>query len=294
MTYYPAGQPEARRVKWTADYRQEVTSSINNHLSPLNELPIGAITAKLVAPLMRTVERNAPDMARKVRQRLRGIFDQAMEEGLILGNPLPTVKRRRAGERSHYPAITDLKGFGQILRDARAADPCKGIQRAHLLLAFASQRVGEVVGAKWEELELDGVDVPLGNTARTKRNDGAGNWSIPRERMKRKEEARGPHVVPLPPALLTALRQWKEDDAGSSEYVCPAPRDPEKPIMATRRPKRTSPDDTSDTMASPRSRRPASARGWPLRRYIFARYRRALSISGRNSLEPAISTSLEK
>ena len=39
-------------------------------------------------------------------------------------------------ERRHYPAITDIKAIGNILRAARAADPCKGIARAHMLLAF--------------------------------------------------------------------------------------------------------------------------------------------------------------
>ncbi len=116
------------------------------------------------------------------------------------------------------------------MRAAGAADPCKGIHRAHLLLVFTAQRVGEVVGAKWEEFELDGVDVPIANTQRTKRDRSAGIWSISRERMKRKDETRGPHLVPLPPALLALLRQWQKDDAGLSEYVCLAPRDPERSI----------------------------------------------------------------
>ena len=41
--------------------------------------------------------------------------------------------------------MTDLRGIGDILRNARKAESCKGVMRAHLLLAFACQRVGEVV-----------------------------------------------------------------------------------------------------------------------------------------------------
>jgi integrase len=81
----------------------------------------------------------------------------------------------------HYPAVTDLAGVGAILRAARATDPSKGIQRAHVLLAFTGQRVSEVVGAGWSEIDLD-----------------AGTWTIPRDRMKRKDEERGPHQIPLP------------------------------------------------------------------------------------------------
>jgi integrase len=48
--------------------------------------------------------------------------------------------------------------------------------------------------------------------------------------MKRKDVARGPHVVPLPPELLAALREWRKADGPNAVYVCPAPRDSTKPI----------------------------------------------------------------
>jgi len=80
------------------------------------------------------------------------------------------------------------------------------VQRAHLLLAFTAQRVGEIVGATWEEVDLR-----------------AGVWSIPRQRMKRKEEERGPHQVPIPPRLLALMKEWHKAD-GTGAYVCPSPR----------------------------------------------------------------------
>jgi integrase len=48
--------------------------------------------------------------------------------------------------------------------------------------------------------------------------------------MKRKDEQRGPHDVPLPPALLATLREWEKADGDGALYVCPAPRDPKYPI----------------------------------------------------------------
>ena len=221
---------EARRAKWTPDYKGEVAASLRNHLSDLNRLPMTKITAAVTAPVLLAVEKTAPLMLEKVRPRLRAILDDAVEHGIIPGNPLPAVRRRRKVERKHFPAVTDLAGLGAILRAARAADPCKGIARAHLLLAFTALRVSEVVGAAWTEFELDGVDVPIGETQRTKRDSAAGNWSVPRERMKRKDTIRGPHVVPLPPILLATLREWRQADGADTRYVCPAPRDPSKPI----------------------------------------------------------------
>ncbi|TAK84192.1 MAG: DUF4102 domain-containing protein [Betaproteobacteria bacterium] len=221
---------EARRMRWTQGYRDEVTASLKNHLAALDSQPLAKITAAMTAPMLLGVEQSAPHMVEKVRRRLRAILDDAVEHGIIPGNPLPATRRRKKLERRHFPAQTKLPEIGDILRAARAADPCKGIARAHALLVYTAQRVSEVVGAKWAEFELDGADVPIGEGQHTKRDANAGNWAIPRERMKRKDEDRGPHVVPLPPALLAALREWREADGAEAIYVCPAPRDPSKPI----------------------------------------------------------------
>ncbi len=215
-------EDEGRRKKWTPDYRAEVEASLRNHLSALNPLAISTIYAPLIVPMRRRIERTAPQMADKVDRRLRGILDFAVEEGLILANPLP--RRRARTERRHYPAVTDLDGVGKILRAARAADPCKGIMRAHVMLAFTAMRVSEVVGARWDEFELDGVKIEEDHKKRFVPE--AGNWSIPRERMKRKDPERGPHIVPLAPALLNLLREWRKADGEAALYLCPAPRDP--------------------------------------------------------------------
>jgi integrase len=145
-------------------------------------------------------------MAKKVRQRLRSIMDFAVEEGLIAANPIPAPRRhKRTSDRKHLAAVTTRDGVGEILRAAAKADVGRGVRRAHLLLVFTAQRISEVVGARWDEFDLDG-----------------GQWSIPRDRMKRKDRERGPHVVPLPPRLRESLRQWKEEDGSDGEYVCPS------------------------------------------------------------------------
>jgi len=224
---------EARRAKWSADYQLEVAASIKNHLDGLKSTPLTKITAALVAPLLHEVEERAPLMLEKVKPRLRAILDNAVEDGLIPGNPLPAARRRARPDRRHFPAVVDLPGIGDILRAARSADPCKGIRHAHTLLVGTGLRVSEVVGAKWSEFHLDGVEIPVGEGHHTKTDKSAGNWVVPRARMKQhKRVERGPHVVPLPPALLAQLRQWRAEDGDDAEYVCPSPRDPRKPITA--------------------------------------------------------------
>jgi integrase len=224
-------QREARRQQWTPDYRGEVQASLRNHLSKLNRLPLNEINASVVALPLRTIEHKAPHMLEKVRRRLNAILDYSVEHGLIVGNPLPAVRRSRKHQARHFPAITTLPAVGEILRAARASDPCKGVQRAHLLLAFTGMRVSEVVGATWPEFELTGVRVSVHNGLEAKFDRSAGNWTIPRERMKQhKNLERGPHIVPLPPGLIAALREWREADDSNAVYVCPAPRDAANPV----------------------------------------------------------------
>ena len=198
---------EARRAKWTPDYKEEVAASLRNHLDQLDALPIAEITAAMASPYLRKIERTAPDMAKKVRQRLRSIFDYAVEGGLIVGNPLPAPRRHKpTGDRAHLPATLAKDGVGAIMRAADKAEVGKGVRRAHYLAAFTAQRIGEIVPATWAEVDLQSA-----------------TWSIPRDRMKRKDAERGPHVVPIPPRLLAMMKEWRHTDGEDAVYVCPAP-----------------------------------------------------------------------
>lgn len=198
---------EARRARWTEDYREEVASSLRNHLAKLDPLPVADVTAAVAAPIIRAAEARAPDMAKKVRSRLRAILDFATEEGLLVVNPIPAARPRKGGaERRHLPAVLDREHVGGILRAADQTDVCRGVRRAHLLTVFTAQRISEVANAEWSEFDL-----------------GAGLWSIPRSRMKRKDAARGAHVIPLPPRLLAMLVEWKRADGEGARWVCPSP-----------------------------------------------------------------------
>lgn len=202
-----------RDPAWSATHRAQVQASIDNHLDALYPLPVTEITAALVAPMLAKAEHRAPLMFEKVRARLHRILDHAVTRGALERNPLPKPEPERRRNRRLFPAVTDVSGVGAILRAARAADPSKGIQRAHLLIAFTAQRISEVVGAAWSEFDLD-----------------AGTWTIPRTRMKRKDEQRGPHEIPIPPAMLQQLRQWRIADGLDGTLVCPAPRDSSRPV----------------------------------------------------------------
>ena len=98
------------------------------------------------------------------------------------------------------------------MRAARAADACKGVQRAHVILVYTALRISEAVGLRWQYFDFDAAtcSVPRWN------EDSQTKW--------------GPHVVPLPRRFLALLHEWRAADGPDAEFVCPAPRDPQKTI----------------------------------------------------------------
>ena len=105
------------------------------------------------------------------------------------------------------PATLTKEGIGAILRAADKAEVGKGVRRAHYVTLFTAQRIGEIVPATWDEIDMQSA-----------------TWSIPRDRMKRKDAERGPHLVPIPPRLLAMMKEWHHLDGDDAIYVCPALR----------------------------------------------------------------------
>jgi hypothetical protein len=86
-------------------------------------LPVTEINARIATPILDKIERSAPLMFEEVRRRLHRILDHAVTLGALERNPLPAPEPEHRKDRRHYPAITDLRSLGAVLRDARAADP---------------------------------------------------------------------------------------------------------------------------------------------------------------------------
>ena len=196
---------ESRRMEWSSDHEKKVTRSLEMHVfSALGGIPICDIRAKHVFPVMQALRLKSPDMAAKVEQRVRATFDYAVDAGVIDITPL-TAKRRSPKKKKSYPALLNVGQLHKFMAKAEAANLSRGVYQAHLLLAFTCQRVSEVVGATWDEIDFD-----------------TALWTVPRNRMKMKEDQRPDQVIPLPPILLSQLRRWH--DVSNSDYVCPGPR----------------------------------------------------------------------
>ena len=84
---------------------------------------------------------------------MKGIFEFALDRGLILSNPAKRIKRRKVV--SKQIAVPGLEQFKQLVAAIRQADGHKGNQErnkdgADLIefLAYSGARIGEVIGGK--------------------------------------------------------------------------------------------------------------------------------------------------
>lgn len=152
---------------------------------------IDRITRLELTELVKSISKTAPEVARNVRTYLDNLFEFAIDSGLVVANPVPPprILGKRGAQRHHdMLAESALPGFLVALDASRINPSTRG---AMLLLVLTACRKTEVVGARWDEFNLD-----------------AAEWVIPANRMKSRRE----HVVPLSTqavAILAELHKYK-------------------------------------------------------------------------------------
>ena len=190
--------------------RRQREREINNDLLPkfhsrqIKDLKRVEITAQL-----KSVERRAPEVARNVRNYLWGIFEHAIESGLIDANPVPSIRLMRKRDQANHPALT-LDQLGELLVQLDERSRMEARTRIALLLVILTAcRKSEIINGRWEEIDLQ-----------------AGGWEIPAERMKAKRT----HWVPLSPQAMALLKELRKLTPPGQEHLFPNRRDPKRPM----------------------------------------------------------------
>ncbi|KAA0913219.1 tyrosine-type recombinase/integrase [Aquicoccus porphyridii] len=156
----------------------------------LHHRPIRDITAAEVLHLLKRVERSGRrETAKKLRGTLAGVFRHAVVTLRADNDPTETIKGSLLPVKvTNRAAITDVKTFGQFLRDLDEYTGAGVIKDAILYQILTMTRPGEVRGAKQQEFDLE------------KRS-----WRIPADRMKMRRD----HIIPLSDqALELVKRNW--------------------------------------------------------------------------------------
>ena len=173
--------------------------------------PVSEIEAPaLVAMTKKTATRGALDIAKRNLQTCGQVFRFAIAHGLATRNPAIDIKPSDilpSRAKTHYARI-DARELPALLRKIEAYQGSAVTRLAMKLMALTFVRTGELIGATWDEFDLD-----------------ARRWNIPEKRMK----MRTPHIVPLSKQSLEVLRTL-HIVTGHGKLLFPGERDHDKPM----------------------------------------------------------------
>ncbi|MGO9057266.1 MAG: tyrosine-type recombinase/integrase [Candidatus Binataceae bacterium] len=167
----------------------------------LGQYKLSAIRRRDVIALLDViVARGAKVHANRVKALISHMFTFAVDRELIEVNPCYRLKQPGGKETSRERVLSE----GEIRRLWTALDsdfePLK-VSAAFKLGLLTAQRMGEIIGMAWNELDLDG-----------------GWWEIPSHRTKNHRI----HRVPLVAGAVELLRELQKS-ARSDGYVFPSP-----------------------------------------------------------------------
>lgn len=185
--------------RWSARHAADVIDSLERDVFPrLGTRSLGSIEPPDILTLLRSIEaRGALETARRVRQRVSGVYALAISEGRASSDPAAIVGRALVPPppQVHLPALTDLDEVRALIAAVEALDAPAIVKLASRLLALTAVRHGTLRMARWDEFEdLDGRE-PL--------------WRVPAAHMKlkraRKADAANDHLVPLSRCAIETL-----------------------------------------------------------------------------------------
>lgn len=168
------------RAGWLASLAADVFPLIGTR-------PVNAIDSGDVLKVLSPIWTSKPETARRVKQRMKTVFDWAKAHGLRSGdNPTDGIEKilpRVRATAEHHSALpyAQVPTFIETVRKARASESAK---LAFEFLILTAARTNEVVGARWDEIDRD-----------------AKTWTIPAGRIKAGRE----HRVPLSDRCLELL-----------------------------------------------------------------------------------------
>ncbi len=165
---------------------------------------------EIVAVVKAIQDRGKLDIAKRALETTGQIFRYAVAHGLARRNPAGEIKPGdilKSRQKENHARV-DAKELPALLRAIEVYQGKHVTRLAMKLMAMSFVRTSELIGAKWEEFDLE-----------------AARWNIPAERMK----MRTPHIVPLSLQALDVLALLKQLN-GNGALVFPGERDPQKPM----------------------------------------------------------------
>lgn len=197
----------------TTKHAAQWIASLENHVpEAIWRKPIDKVTAVELYDWLLVLRAKVPETAGRIRQRLEAVFDDAEFREIASGNPALAIRNKltkatKARERGNF-AMLDPSDVPAFMADLRGREGVAA--RALEFAVLTAARTGEVLGAVWSEIDLDGAV-----------------WIVPKGRMKAGKE----HWVPLSARAVEILREMhaiRRDD--HQRHVFPSPQSHERAL----------------------------------------------------------------
>ena len=196
------------------NYTKQVRARLEDDIFPhIGKRPINEITSPLLLTVIKKIEsRGALEAAKRTYQNCGQIFEYAVAHGVCERNPVKDVRSSvflKSRVKKNFARV-EAKELPDLLRKIDAYNMGRGgneITRLALqLMTYTFVRTGELIGARWDEIDLDTKE-----------------WRIPAERMKMKM----PHIVLLSDQSLAIFKRLHEI-SGGRELIFPSASKPKK------------------------------------------------------------------
>ncbi len=187
---------ESNRAGWKNDkHASQWENTLETYASPIiGKLPIALIDTGHVLKVLESDQlwTTKPETASRLRGRIEAVLGWATVRGYRKGDNPATWRnhldkvlpaRSSVAKVEHHQALeyAEIGAFIEKLRAQPGVAP-----RALEFAILTAARSGEVIGATWQEIDLD-----------------TGTWTIPAERMKAKKE----HWIPLSARALEIVKE---------------------------------------------------------------------------------------
>jgi integrase len=190
-----ASYSRAHSPKWSAKHAYQWSSAMTRFASPiLGKLPVDIIDVGLVVKVLEPIWHERPETASRLRGGIESVLAWATVRQFRSGdNParwnghlqelLPS--RREILPVEHFAALPYREVPG-LMAKLRERDGVR--ERALELLVLCASRAGEILGARWDEIDI-----------------AERLWTIPPSRMKSGKE----HRIPLCDRAIAILEEMK-------------------------------------------------------------------------------------
>lgn len=197
-------------------HRQQWKNTLRDYAASIRDKPIGAVGTDDLLEILKPIWLTKAETASRVRGRIERVLDAAKAKGLRTGeNPARwrghlanLLPKRQKLQRGHHAAMP-FENVAEFVKALRGRDATAA--RALEFAILTASRSGEVLGATWGEIDLDGA-----------------LWTVPAVRMKAGRE----HRVPLTKralAILAEMEKLRPEDRSAGDFVFPGQK-PKRPL----------------------------------------------------------------